>query len=172
MGLMDKYKAFFTGPAIDVAAEVGRLLPGGDRVLAHTQAVPSGYQRGGGGVGLDGRLMNLVTSAVETAVSRSQHVGGDEGSRARSLPTAAGPYTLVVSEQALSFWDLGLTGNQLPAEHVVSVPRAEVASFVDTGKTAQGGVPVARITFTDGSFADQRLVGKPGPDFWLAVAAG
>lgn len=112
---MDKYKALFTGPAIDVASEIGRLLPDGDRVLVHSQVVPSGFTRGGG-VGVDGRLMNLVTSAVETAVSRSQHTGGEEGSTARTLPN-------------------------------------------------EGGVPVARLTFVDGSFADQRLIGKPGPEF-------
>ncbi len=122
MGLMDKYKALFTGPAIDVASEIGRLLPDGDRVLVHSQVVPSGFKRGGGGVGVDGRLMNLVTSAVETAVSRSQHTGGEEGSTARTLPN-------------------------------------------------EGGVPVARLTFADGSFADQRLISKPGPEFWSVAAA-
>ncbi|WP_144803229.1 hypothetical protein [Curtobacterium sp. BH-2-1-1] len=119
---MDKYKALFTGPAIDVASEIGRLLPDGDRALVHSQVVPSGVKRGGGGVGVDGRLMNLVTSAVETAVSRSQHIGGEEGSTARTLPN-------------------------------------------------EGGVPVARLTFADGSFADQRLISKPGPEFWSVAAA-
>ena len=171
MGLMDKYKALFTGPAIDIASEIGRLLPDGDRVLVHSQVVPSGFKRGGGGVGVDGRLLNLVTSAVETAVSRSQHTGGEEGSTARTLPNEAGPYLMVISEQSLSMWDLGMTGNQLPAEHLVTIPRAQVASIVDTGKTAQGGVPVARLTFADGSFADQRLISKPGPEFWSVAAA-
>ncbi|KTR19821.1 hypothetical protein [Curtobacterium citreum] len=168
---MDRYKALFTGPAIDVASEIGRLLPDGDQVLVHSQVVPSGFTRGGGGVGVDGRLMNLVTSAVETAVSRSQHTGGEEGSTARTLPNEAGPSLMVISEQSLSMWDLGLTGNQLPAEHLVTIPRAQVASIVDTGKTAQGGVPVARLTFADGSFADQRLISKPGPEFWSVAAA-
>ena len=90
MGLMDMYKALFTGPAIDVASEIGQLLPDGDRVLVHCQVIPSGFKRGGGGVGVDGRLLNLVTSAVETAVSRSNHIGGDEGSTARSLPNDPG----------------------------------------------------------------------------------
>lgn len=171
MGLTDKYKALFTGPAIDVASEIGRLLPDGDRVLVHSQVVPSGFTRGGGGVGVDGRLMNLVTSAVETTVSRSQHTGGEEGSTARTLPNEAGPSLMVISEQSLSMWDLGMTGNRLPAEHLVTIPRAQVASIVDTGKTAQGGVPVARLTFADGSFADQRLISKPGPEF-CSVAGG
>ncbi len=78
---------------------------------------------------------------------------------------------MVISEQSLSMWDLGMTGNQLPAEHLVTIPRAQVASIVDTGKTAQGGVPVARLTFADGSFADQRLISKPGPEFWSVTAA-
>jgi len=47
MGLMDKYKALFTGPAIDVASEIGQLLPDGDRVLVHCQVIPSGFKRGG-----------------------------------------------------------------------------------------------------------------------------
>lgn len=169
MGLMDKYKALFTGPAIDVASEIGRLLPDGDRVLVHCQVIPSGFKHGGGGV--DGRLLNLVTSAVETAVSRSQHIGGEEGSTARSLPNEAGPYHLAISEQNLSMWDLGITGNQLPAEHLGTVPRSHVASIVDTGKTAQGGVPVARLTFADGSFTDQRLMSKRGPEFWAVASS-
>lgn len=169
MGPMDKCKALFTGQAIDVASAIGRLLPAGDRVLVHSQVVPSGFTRGG--VGVDGRLMNLVTSAVETAVSRSQHTGGEEGSTARTLPNEAGPSLMVISEQSLSMWDLGLTGNQLPAEHLVTIPRAQVASIVDTRKTAQGGVPVARLTFADGSFADQRLISKQGPEFWSVAAA-
>ena len=171
MGLFDKYKALFTGPEIDVSGEIGKLLPEGDRVLAATQVIPSAYKRGGGGVGLDGRLLNKVTSAIETAVSSSRHVGGAEGAIARRLPQEAGPHTLVVSEQGISLWDLGLTGNQLPAEHLVTLPRADVSSITDTGTRAQGGVPVARITFADESFFDYRLVSKPGDDFWSAATA-
>lgn len=170
MGLMDKYKALFTGPAIDVPAEIGKLLPPGDRVLTHAQVIPSAYKRGGGGgISATNRLMNKATSMAETAISSARHIGGDDAAIARRLPQDSGPYVLVISEHALSLWDLGLTGNQLPAEQLVTVPRTEISSLADTGKKAQGGVPVARLTFTDASFFDYRLISKPGPDFWSVV---
>jgi hypothetical protein len=36
------------------------------------------------------------------------------------MPDSAGPHLQVISEQNLSMWNLGLTGNQLPAQHLVS----------------------------------------------------
>src|SRR5690606_9778901 len=102
-------------------------------------------------------------------VSGARHVGGDAGSIAARLPREADPLALVISERSLSLWNLGMMGTSLPPEHVATIPRAEIASFADTGKKAQGGVPVARIEFSDGSFFDYRLISKPGDDFW-AVA--
>lgn len=171
MGLWERYKSFFSGPEIDIATELAGQLPPGDEVLTHTGVIPSAYERGGGGgMSAQGRLFNAATSAVQNAVSTSRHVGGDEGSAARRLPQQAGPHVLVLGSQSLTVWDLGLTMNQTPAELLASVPRTEVAAFHDTGTTAQGGVPVARVSFRDGSFFDYRLVNKPGDEFWSVAS--
>ncbi|WP_263119611.1 hypothetical protein [Cellulomonas sp. RIT-PI-Y] len=172
MGLWERYKSFFSGPEIDLTTELGAQLPAGDDVLAHTGVIPSAYERGGGGgLSVTGRVLNAATSAVENAVSTSQHVGGGTDAVARRLPQEAGPHVLVLGTLALTVWDLGLTMNQTPAELLATVPRAQVDTILDTGATAQGGVPVARLTFTDGSFFDYRLVQKPGDEFWSVASA-
>lgn len=169
MGLWDKYKSMFAGPAIDVASEIGKNLPAGERVLANAQVIPSAYERGGGAFTLQGKLFDAVASAVENTVSGRRHVGGADGTIATRLPREADPHMLVITERSMSLWDLGMMGNSLPAEHVATIPREAIASFSDTGQKAQGGVPVARVEFTDGSFFDYRLMSKPGDEFW-AVA--
>ena len=49
------------------------------------------------------------------------------------------------------------------------LPRHYVASFADTGEPAQGGLPVARMVFTDGSSADWLMMSEPGPQFFVAA---
>jgi hypothetical protein len=170
MGLMDRYAAFVNGPEVDLAAEIGAALGQDDRLVVHTAVVPSAYRRGGGGgISLSGKLLNVVTSAVENSVSGSRHIGGDEGSIARTLPREGGPYVLALSTQALTLWDFGMALRTVPGDRLVTVPRAQVTSVEDTGTTAQGGVPVARITFADGSYFDYRLVEKPSPETWAAL---
>ncbi|MFI5428047.1 hypothetical protein [Aeromicrobium sp. UC242_57] len=138
--------------------------------MTHCQVIPSAYERGGASGSGANKLLSKAVDAASNAVSGSRHVGGDEGSIAQGLPRESDLRVLVISEAAISLWDFGYTGTQLPAEHVVTVARKDVASFVDTGTKAQGGVPVARITFTDGSFFDYRLVNKPDTDFWNVAA--
>jgi hypothetical protein len=57
--------AHFTGRAIDVASEIGRLLSDGDSVLLDCRAIPSGFKRVGGGC--------IVRSAL--AATRARRAG-------------------------------------------------------------------------------------------------
>lgn len=170
MGLLDKLVSKLTPAAPDYAAELNQVLPDGDRYVVHCQVIPSAYERGGASGAGANKLLSKAVDVASNAVSGSRHVGGDEGSIAHGLPREADLRVLVVSEQAISLWDFGYTGTQLPADHVVTVPRTDVKSFVDTGAKAQGGVPVARITFVDDSYFDYRLVNKPDTDFWNVAA--
>jgi hypothetical protein len=171
MGLWQRYKEMFTGPEVDLRTALAGQLPPGDDVLAATGVIPSAYERGGGGgLSVSGRVLNAATSAVENAVSGARHIGGGEDGVAHRLPLADGPHVLVLGARSMTVWDLGLTMNHTPGELLATVPREQVASIVDTGKKAQGGVPVVRMTFADGSFFDYRLVQKPGEEFWSVAS--
>ncbi|WP_456697275.1 hypothetical protein [Aeromicrobium sp. P5_D10] len=170
MGFMDKLVSKLTPAPPDYAGEINAVLPDGDRYVVHCQVIPSAYERGGASGSGANKLLSKAVDAASNAVSGSRHTGGDEGSIAHGLPRESDLRVLVISEQAISLWDFGYTGTQLPAEHVATVARKDIKSFVDTGKKAQGGVPVARITFVDDSFFDYRLVNKPDTDFWNVAA--
>jgi len=169
MGLLDKLKAAFTGPEIDVADEVAQLRPG-VQVVGHARVVASAFERGGGVASGPNKLLGKAVEAASTAASGARHVGGDADGIARTLPRTADLHVLVLADDGLSLWDFGMTGTSTPPDHVASVPRADVASIADTGKKAQGGVTVARVTFTDGSFFDYRVMERPDTAFWEAVA--
>ncbi|MBM7517439.1 hypothetical protein [Nocardioides nitrophenolicus] len=169
MGLLDKLKSAFTGPEVDVAAEVTAIEPG-LRVIGHTRVVASAFERGGGVASGPNKLLGKAVDAAATAASGARHVGGDDDGIARSLPRTADLHVLVLAEQGLSLWDFGMMANSTPPDPVASVPREAIASIADTGKKAQGGVTVARVSFTDGSFFDYRIMAKPDTEFWEAVA--
>ncbi|UAJ77856.1 hypothetical protein IT072_11140 [Leifsonia sp. ZF2019] len=169
MGLFDKFASAFSGPAVDHAAEIAAA--GGDAALATARVVPSAYTRGGGGgVSLDGKLLNAALSAVQNTASGSKHLGGVEGSTAHQLSRASDVMVLSLGEDALTWWDFGMTANSVPPELTQRVDRTQVASIVDTGTKAQGGVPVVRFTFADGSWADYRVM-QPSETFWSVAAA-
>ncbi|MFJ9313537.1 hypothetical protein ACIRN4_05035 [Pimelobacter simplex] len=169
MGFLDKVKAAFAGPDIDIAEEIAKVEPG-HQVIGHARVVASAFERGGGVASGPNKLLGKAVEAASTAASGARHVGGDDGTVARDLPRAADLHVLVLSDRGLSLWDFGMTGTSTPPDHVASVPRASVASITDTGKKAQGGVAVARVSFTDGSFFDYRIMEKPDTAFWEAVA--
>lgn len=169
MGFLDKLKTAFAGPEIDVADEIAKIEPG-HQVIGHARVVASAFERGGGVASGPNKLLGKAVEAASTAVSGARHVGGDDGTVAHGLPRAADLHVLVLSDRGLSLWDFGMTGTSTPPDPVASVPRASVASIADTGKKAQGGVTVARISFTDGSFFDYRIMERPDTAFWEAVA--
>jgi len=168
MGLLDKLKTAFTGPEIDIAEEIATIEPG-HQVIGHTRVVASAFERGGGVGSGPNKLLGQALDAATTAASGARHVGGAEDSIAQSLPRSADLHVLVLSDQGLSLWDFGMMVNSTPPDHIVSIPRASVESITDTGQKAQGGVTVARVTFTDGSFFDYRIMAKPDTEFWDAV---
>ncbi|WP_025158288.1 hypothetical protein [Leifsonia aquatica] len=168
MGLFDKFASAFTGPAVDHAAEIASA--GGDVSLATARVVPSAYTRGGGGgVSLDGKLLNAALSAVQNAASGSKHLGGGDGSTAQQLSRDSDLLVLSLGEDALTWWDFGMAGNSVPPALKQRLARREVVAIEDTGKKAQGGVAVARFTFVDGSWADYRVM-QPSESFWTVAA--
>lgn len=168
MGLFDKFASALSGPAVDHAAEI--VSAGGDASLATARVMPSAYTRGGGGgVSLDGRLLNAALSAMQNTASGSKHLGGEAGSTAHQLRRDADLAVLSLGESDLTWWDFGMTAASVPPELTQRVPRTQVTSIVDTGAKAQGGARVVRFTFADGSWADYRVI-QPSEQFW-AVAA-
>ena len=142
MGLFDKIAARLSGRALDYSPELAKVLPPGDRLLAHCQVIPGARHSDGGVDGIAATLSREGDSKI-----------------------------MAVTEAGLSLWDFGYPGyEQLPPVLERGIARAEVVSFADTGKTAQGGVPLARISFRDRSYFDYGLMNKPGPEFWTAVA--
>ena len=172
MGLKDSWTSAFGMTPPDYAAEIGEQLPGSERVVAHAQVIPSAFKGGGSGsISITQRITSKLINMAADAVSKNRHMGGEEGTRAHSLPRDSALKVLALTTTGLSLWSFGPYGADTPGRFELSVPRAEVASVTDTGERAQGGVPVARVTFADGSFFDYRLMNKPGDEFWAAVAA-
>ena len=98
--------------------------------------------------------------------------GGEQNSIARTLSAGVEPRVLAVSDLGLSWW--GFTyqrQRRLPPLLEHSIARLDVVSFTDTGYRVATDIPVARISFKDGSFADYRLLSRPCADFWTAVAS-
>lgn len=170
MGFLDALKSMFVPAQPDFAEELAKVLQPGETLLAHCRTIPSAYEREGSGGSLTARALAPVVDGAINAVSGSRHVGGGEGSIAEGLSRSADIMVLALSDARLSWWDFGMFGTDAPTL-TQQLPRAYVASIADTGKRAQGGVPVARLTFADGSFFDYRLMSKPGPEFWAVASA-
>jgi hypothetical protein len=159
MGLLDKYVQMVAGPAPDMPALMGGLLGAEDPFMSWTSATPEAMASdGSGGVSSDplNRLLNMAVKAAVSAHSANNHIGGAEGSIARTLPRDGEQLTLVVSQNGLSAWrGDGYRGNvpepfyRIAAEHISTV--------TDTGQRRQGKAVVCRVTFVDDSFFDYCL---------------
>lgn len=171
MGLLDRFTSAFAGALPDYGAEVRAVQDDpADVPLAHSRAFPSAYTRGAASGSVEGRLLNAALSAVQNRVSQSRHLDGAEGSVARGLEQDADMRVLVLGETALTWWDFGMAGTDTPPTLRQRVDRSHVATIVDTGTRAQGGTQVTRVTFTDGSWFDYRLV-QPDARFWAVAAS-
>jgi len=172
MGFRDSWASAFGMTPPDYAAEISAQLPAEEWFVSHAQVIPSAFKGGGSGsISITQRITSKLINLAADAVSKKRHLGGEEGTRAHSLPREGSLKVLALTTAGLSLWDFGPYGADAPGELELRIPRAEVASIADTGERAQGGVPVARVTFADGSFFDYRLMNKPGAEFWGAVAA-
>lgn len=157
MGLLDKYIAKMAGPAPDMNAIMGPLLGEGDQLLAWSTAIAESFERGGGvGSGFNA-LLNTVVNAALTANAQGKHVGGSEDSIAMSLPRDSDPLTLVISRTGLSAWRGPNYQGDVPKAYY-RIAKESISSVTDTGKRAQGGAQVVRVSFVDGSFFDYRLM--------------
>ncbi|PKQ32860.1 MAG: hypothetical protein CVT62_02065 [Actinobacteria bacterium HGW-Actinobacteria-2] len=159
MGFLDKYVQMVSGPAPDMPVLMGGLLAEGDTFLSWTTATPEAVESdGSGGVSSDpfNRLLNMAVKAAVSAHSASKHIGGAEGSIARTLPRDGEQLTLVVSQAGLSAWrGNGYHGN-VP-EPLYRIAGEHVATVTDTGQRRQGKAAVCRVDFVDGSFFDYCL---------------
>lgn len=166
MGLFDKIKGALSGP--DLTPLLTEKV-GADGFLAYTGVMASATepdrpkkavkdltdlaQKG---------AHKLIDSAVE-----NRHIGGEEGSIARSLPRESEPLALVLAERSVSLWRFGMGAKRKNPDLVVRIPREQVTSIADTGKRkARGHV---RLTFVDGSFFDQQTLTAPSEGFWRAA---
>lgn len=170
MGFKDSWASAFGMTPPDYTTEIGGQLPAGESLLAHSQVIPSAFKGGGSAsISITQRITSKLINVAADAVSKKRHMGGEEGTRAHTLSRDGAMKVLAFTTSGLSLWDFGAMGTGTPGDLEMTIPRNEIASFEDTGERAQGGVPVARVTFTDGSFFDYRLMSKPGDDFWSAI---
>ncbi len=157
-------------PAADYATEIGGQLTAGDTLIAHAQAIPSAFKGGGSAaISITQRLTAMAVHTAANAVSKQRHMDGEPGTLAHTLPRDGSLSVLAFTRSGLSLWNFGPFGADSPGQLILSIERERIAAVEDTGQRAQGGVPVARVAFTDGSFFDYRLMSKPGQDFWAAL---
>lgn len=167
MGFFSKF--FGGGNSPDYVAVLSSIT--GDTIAVATPVIPSAYVRGGGSYSsAASRLVGKAVDSISTKMSADRHLGGGAESIAANLPRDGVLNVIALGTQFFSVWDFGMYGNDDQPSLLVTVPRANVVSITDTGTKAQGGAPVARVTFSDESFFDYRLVAKPGPEFWDAVS--
>jgi len=164
MGLRDRLAAKAAARTPDYRPLLSEALGAEDRLIGFTFGTPVSYETGrGAGLGtarLTGTLINKATEQI----SKARHIGGDEGSIARTLPRdASGSRAIVISANGFSVWDF-----QTP-ECLARVPRAQVASVERVGDGAQGWATI-RVTFTDESFFDYKVMDhEMYADFWTAA---
>lgn len=170
MGLMDKWVARYAERAPDYQVVLDVELGPDGPCLAWAVVIPSAYERSGGGRDLGSRLVYKAVNTAINSVSTSNHIGGDDGSIARQLPVESHGMMLALTGSALTLWDFGVMLTDLPPELRVRLQRSALIGFTDTGKKAQGGVQVVRLTFSDQSFFDYRIMSTSGPEFWTQAA--
>lgn len=167
MGLFDKLKDKVSGMMPDHAAVLQEQL-GQERHLAHVGVLPSATETDRSSRPKD--LTELAQGAAHELIDKTvqdRHIGGEEGSIARSLPRSADPVMLALAEGSVTVWKFGLGAKAKAPDLVVRVPREQIASIADTGsRKARGHL---RLTFTDESFFDYQTLAAPTEEFWAAA---
>jgi hypothetical protein len=116
-----------------------------------------------------GELAGKAANRLKDKYIADQHIGGDDGTIARSLPNTTDILVLALAEKAISLWSFGPSGRKTEPDLVARIPRDQVASIADTGKrTVRGHI---RLSFTDGSFFDEQTLKAPSDEFWQAADA-
>lgn len=157
MGLKDWLTTKAMARAPDHRAIVQERLGADDPVEGHTFGFPVAYKRAGGGVG-GGKALTLATKALENAYKQGRHIGGDEGTIARSMALdSQGQTMLVVAARTFSGWTFGVMNTDPEPEEAWRVPREQLRAIERTGKTRQGGTIEVRLTFADDSFIDWQV---------------
>ena len=166
MGMFDKIKSAVSGP--DPAETLRRVL-GDDTLLAFVPVMASGSAAPGPNKRPRdlGELAGKAANRMKDKYIADKHVGGGEGTIARSLPNTTDILVLALAEKTVSLWSFGPSGRKTEPDLVARIPRDQVASIADTGKrTARGHV---RLSFTDASFFDEQTLKQPTEEFWQAA---
>ncbi|HXH80966.1 hypothetical protein [Nocardioides sp.] len=168
MGLRDKWMAQMSARMPDYGSVLTEALGDDAPCQAHALVVPAAYERNSGsGSDIGSALLKRAVDLASNSIAENKHIGGDDGSIARSLPRVGDMLALALSPTSLSFWSFGITGRELPPQRRIRLDRDVVRGLVGTGKRSQGGAGVARLSFVDGSFFDYRVVMAPAPEFWV-----
>lgn len=157
MGLFDKYIQKVAGSGPDITVLMARLLDPEDEYLSWTSATPEAFTRDSGGASLSWALISAVVDKALTAASTNKHIGGAQGSIATTLPTDGETLTLVASRSGLSVWRF-MGGAQADPTLYYRMNAEHIRSVTDTGDRAQGGARIFRVTFSDDSFFDYRVL--------------
>lgn len=167
MGMFDTIKGALAGP--DPAETLRRVL-GDDTLLAFVPVMASGSAVADKKRPRDlGELAGKAANRLKDKYIADKHVGGAEGTIARSLPNTTDILVLALAEKTISLWSFGPSGRKTDPDLVARIPREQVASIADTGKrTARGHL---RLSFTDGSFFDEQTLKTPSDEFWQAADA-
>ncbi|MFC5678892.1 hypothetical protein [Aeromicrobium endophyticum] len=166
--MFDKIKSAVAGPD---PAETLRGVLGDDALLAFVPVMASGSAVASPNKRPRdlGELAGKAANRLKDTYIADQHVGGDDGTIARSLPNTTDILVLALAEKSISLWSFGPTGRRTDPDLVARIPREQVASIADTGKrTVRGHV---RLSFTDGSFFDEQTLKAPSQEFWTAAEA-
>ena len=165
--MFDKIKSAVSGP--DPAETLRRVL-GDDELLAFVPVMASGSAVADKKRPRDlGELAGKAANRLKDQYIADKHIGGDDGSIARSLPNTTDILVLALAEKSISLWSFGPSGRKTEPDLVARIPRDQVASITDTGKrTVRGHI---RLSFTDASFFDEQTLKAPSEEFWQAADA-
>ncbi|WP_435747160.1 hypothetical protein [Microbacterium sp. PMB16] len=157
----------------DYAGDISAQLADGEEFLGFVPVTfPGAKSTNVSYQSLGAAALSLAANAVTSAVSKSQHIGGEEGSIAHGIPRDLVLGMLALTSHEVGVWYFGDDNTELPGEHVVSVPRADVASIALTGKKGQGGQPELQLRFSDGSWVNvHAMPGDYYADFWNSLPA-
>jgi hypothetical protein len=166
--MLDRIKSAVAGPD---PAETLRGVLGDDELLALVPVMASGSAA----PGPDnrprdlGELAGKAANRMKDKYIADKHVGGGEGTIARSLPNTTDILVLALAEKTVSLWSFGPSGRKTDPDLVARVPRDQVASITAADRrTVRGHV---RLSFTDGSFFDEQTLKTPSEEFWQAADA-
>jgi hypothetical protein len=156
VGLKDRMIAKAMANLPDYRAALTALLGHGDQVRAFAFSNHMA-QKGNDGVTdltwMTGFKLSHVLNLATTVYNGKKHVGGAEGSDARSISRKAAYPMLAIGERTFSVWNLGADGTDLPPVCYARFGLDRIKSITDIGPAKSIRHPM-RVAFRDDSFID------------------